>query len=69
MQISINKEGNRLYLDYGREAINWLYSTGDVEIGLSADKKISYVAIELTGLAKPVIKALEKAIKKGEKDE
>ena len=46
-EMSINEIGNRLYLDYKREATNWIYGESDVEIGLTNDLRISYISIEI----------------------
>ncbi len=63
-KVSINKRGNRLYLDYGRGAIDWLYIESDVEIGLSMDRKISYISIELKSkIAKEDVEFLKEAVK------
>jgi hypothetical protein len=45
-KITINERGNRLVIDFGIKANNRIYSESDVEIGLSEDKKISYLSIE-----------------------
>ncbi len=63
-EVSINKRGNRLYLNYGRGAIDWLYVESDVEIGLSTDRKISYISIELKSkIAKKDVEFLKEAVK------
>jgi hypothetical protein len=66
-KVSINKEGNRLYLDYEGTAINWFYSDADIEVGLSAEHTLSYISIELKSkLAIEIVKEIVKPIKKGE---
>ena len=45
-RFSLNKTGNRMYIDFGGVAKDWIYGESDVEIGLTGDLKISYVSIE-----------------------
>ena len=45
-RVSMNETGNRMYIDFGGIANNWIYGDSDVEVGLSDGFRISYIAIE-----------------------
>ncbi len=45
-KVSMNETGNRIYIDFGGIANNWIYADSDVEVGLSDGFRISYIAIE-----------------------
>lgn len=45
-KMTMNSKGNRLNIDFGTKANSWIYNESDVEIGISEDKKISYLSIE-----------------------